>query len=336
MISRLAIWTTGLLVTCTALTANPLVMPGCATGFVGGADLLIAHPCTDDLYLVIKGPTQENEEQVVGRMLAVEPDYQAGFRVYGGAEFCDGTRDIQLQWERLRTSDTCSVTASGPNEVLYPPKLGPNLDPTGRLFDALARSRVKFHYDAVDLVGRYCAACYNRYSGCVIGGLRYARITFSDSGLYQGTTTLNNGMFEASTLEAESRAWGVGPRLGMVGRARLCGNIWIMGDASVGILLGEICASHRQSELEAPDARIDVTQQSVCEVMPLLEARAGFEWVQQCGCFTLSARAGYEVQRYFSAILRLAWTDDVRDAAYAMSVNPFDVQGFFVGLRVQY
>lgn len=336
MLRRLAIGTIAL--AATTVTANPFGFSSCATGFVGGADLLITRPCTDDLYLVIRGPTQEEAGQVVGEMLAVMPDYQPGFRVYGGVEFCNGTRDIQLQWERLRTSDTRSVSVSGANEVLYPPKLSPNLDPSGRLFNARARSHVEFDYDAVDLIGRYCAACYDRYSGCVIGGLRYARITFSDHSTYEGFTEPNQGPedLQRSRLEAFSRSWGLGPRLGMVGRARLCGNLWIMGDATVGILMGEIRASHRHGEIEALDPVINVRQQSVCEIMPLIEARAGFEWVQECGCVTFSARAGYEVQRYFSAILRLAWTDDVRDAAYAMSVNPFDLQGVFVGIRVGY
>jgi hypothetical protein len=93
---------------------------------------------------------------------------------------------------------------------------------------------------------------------------------------------------------------GVGPRIGVDGRARLGrGGFSLYGNTFLSFLLGEFQSTYRQFNLTT-DTREAYSTWTDARMVPLLETELGLSWTNCTGCLRVSA--GYQLMWWFNAI----------------------------------
>ena len=324
---------------CLLLTLTGMAHADCCPYFAG-VEATFLYPCIPDLYFAVRGTENTvSSGQPIGHLRAVKPDFTPGFYAWLGTPLCGGKWDVRVGWQYLHTRDSRRLTTSG-NEVIWPCKNSPELDPDAQLFNATAYSRVKFDFDTADLeMSTYKGRC-NRLMLKLAGSLRYAMIGYRNEIFYAGNISLGGGAFESSLFNESSWAWGLGPRLAADLHYCICGNFGIRGLAGVGLLAGQISNTANHRELfdngNPSNERILEKGEYVCNLMPMIETKLGIEYCRTCGCGTLNFSAGYQVARYFSAVQRTYMTDDVNPSAYVMTNTSLDLTGFYVGAEFAY
>ena len=317
-------------ITATAHASLPLFNQcGC---FFGGAEGTFLRPCIADPYFVFRGPVNPvASDAPLGKMLAVEPDFSPGFNVWIGTCLCNGKYDGRFGWQYLHSTDTRTVSVSGPNVLLYVPREHPTRS-SDTLFNGFARSRLRFDFDTADLEGGY-------YKGSCCGlmmrlalGLRYAMIGYRNESRYAGFVDFPQEEFFEGVWRESSWTWGVGPRLAADLHYCLCGGLGLRGLAGVGLLAGVRRSSTRFDK--NGEIITNTHTDSVCNALPLLEAKVGLDYSCTCGCTIFRITAGYQVVRYFSALQRVNLVDDISDSAYVLTNPHLDLIGFYIGAEI--
>jgi len=190
-----------------ALTTPVLALGNCCPDdYYVGAEATFLRPCTSNLYYVFRGPiNQIDADTPLGKLFAVLPDYTTGFNAWIGSSWCCGKVDARFVWQYLHATDSRTITASGPNEVLYAPKQHPT-STQDRYFNGLARSQVRTDFDTADIEMGYNICKCDLWLR-VVGGLRYAMIGYRNEILYQGFEQAALTSFDKRTQKEHSWAW---------------------------------------------------------------------------------------------------------------------------------
>jgi hypothetical protein len=209
--------------------------------------------------------------------------------------------DIQLNWTHLSATAHASVFAA-PTQMVGPPYL---IGPESALYKD-GFGTVQSQYDAINLDAghSFCAEC--SFQLRVFGGVEYARIGQSLSGLFQSPDgTASNGYTTNSVFN------GAGPRLGLKGQYNL-GDVQLIGEVAGAGLIGT-SQSHITFTTISPAAGLNtqgLTSPSATQVIPSIDARLATAYsfpVSGYGSFKIEL--GYQAAVYFNAISQYALTN---------------------------
>jgi hypothetical protein len=126
-------------------------------------------------------------------------------------------------------------------------------------------------------------------------GVRYASLDqrFGQFGTFAPPT---GDLATTSFIDFE----GVGPRIGIDGRARLGrGGFSLYGNTFLTFLLGEFQSTYRQFNLTT-DTREAFSHWTDARMVPLLETELGLSWANCTG--NLRVSAGYQLMWWFNAV----------------------------------
>lgn len=231
---------------------------------------------------------------------ALKPDYSPAFRA-GLRYMPTDADDIQMNWTHLSATANASVFAA-PTQMVGPPYL---IGPESALYKD-GFGAVQSQYDAVNLdVGHsFCVEC--PFQLRVFGGVEYARIGQSLSGLFQSPDgTASNGYTSNSVFN------GAGPRLGLKGQYAL-GDLQFIGEVAAAGLIGT-SQSHIDFTTISPAAELNtqgLTSPSATQVIPSIDARLATAYsfpFNGYGVFKIEF--GYQAAIYFNAISQYALTN---------------------------
>ena len=137
-------------------TPLPIFIPKLTPGWQFTASLLYLRPGADNLgWLTITTflPVQNPQWAVQ----TLNPQFQPGFSVGARYTFPSAGKDIRVNWEHLRTSDSASVAVSNPNTQWISPfnQTGPSTsegaNEVGVFHLKAAQAQVNFSYDMINL-----------------------------------------------------------------------------------------------------------------------------------------------------------------------------------------
>jgi hypothetical protein len=231
---------------------------------------------------------------------SLKPDFSPTFRA-GLRYMPTEADDIQLNWTHLSATAHASVFAA-PTQMVGPPYL---IGPESALYKD-GFGTVQSQYDAINLDAghSFCAEC--SFQLRVFGGVEYARIGQSLSGLFQSPDgTASNGYTTNSVFN------GAGPRLGLKGQYNL-GDVQLIGEVAGAGLIGT-SQSHITFTTISPAAGLNtqgLTSPSATQVIPSIDARLATAYsfpVSGYGSFKIEL--GYQAAVYFNAISQYALTN---------------------------
>src|SRR5579885_296011 len=277
-------------------------------GWFIGVDGLWLQPRNDDLDFVTVFP---NTSTGAVSTKAISPDYDWGFRLFGGIKFGDNN-DVTAGWTRFHTDDSSSISDPAGS---IPSILGfsqPRWFPSDQWKNIHAD--VNFDLDDVWLVMGHTINFNNPWSVRFAGGLEYAKldsdldVQASTTGSSSTTTTLPNRTYEYDNTLALK---GIGPRVEGNATYHLPNNFALFMDANAALLI-----SKRDIALNAFNPAGVTTFESITYsdrhiVVPHLGMRIGLNWSYYFGqaggegtCNVVTVEAGWQADTYIDAIER--------------------------------
>ncbi len=286
-------------------------VPNTPSGFQVSGSLLFLKPGADNLgwavqtyFLPFITPNWS--------VKTLRPSYQPAFTVGIGYLFANTGIDAQLNWTRLRTSDSKSVQVTPIQQWISPfSQTGPGTanttyDSTGVGQLTVAKGRVDFHYDAANLDVGTSLKLGPRAQLRLFTGVSGVRIKEEISSTFQHPIpppliTLNN----------TSTYLGMGPRLGLGNFYTLYPHFHFLGEFSGALFFGSLQPA--QYEFTGSSAaltavgistnREKIESKSVSQVVPAFEAKLGLNYNYEfCNCWVLSMEAGYMGAVYINAL----------------------------------
>ncbi len=234
-----------------------------------GAELLYWRPCSPSYEY---GTIVHSDSDV--ESLAIQPDYEAGFRIFGATYTWDCCHIFSIDWTRLYTSD--AVKKSAGTLFVFPNETD--------LTDATVRARLKYRYNKVNVrAGRYIAS-YCDSKAYVFGGIRYVNIERFQEAKAGSVQSFQSSKFDGAAFE-------VG--FGMVAEEGC-------GFAITGHFAGLMGIGERRLTQKVNTIRYRHPSHTAC--IPGLEARLGVRYRYECSCFWINAEIGYEIDHYFDAL----------------------------------
>lgn len=241
---------------------------------------------------------------------SINPKYSPAFNL-GLRYMPTEADDFDLNWTHLNTTNNGSVGASATQFVGPPYSIGP---PAGASFTGgTANGNLQTEYDAVNSeVGHtFCAGC--PFQMRVFGGVEFARIHESLTGVFQDAVTATYHSYTSNSLFT-----GAGPRFGIKGQYNF-GNVQLFGEAAGAGLIGVsqmginfATASPTLLGLVPPIAinYQSLSSPNVTQVVPSFDARVGTSYTTPFSDYGLfKFELGYQVAVYFNAVNAYALTN---------------------------
>jgi hypothetical protein len=240
----------------------------------------------------------------VGRIAAVDPDYEPAFRV-GFDHIVSDCGSIGVEYAQLDSSTSDSLTVDAPivirSTVIHPSTVDAATDWLS------AEANYDIRYKLVNLDYRRVFLCGDRHHldwliGACYGHLEQEfRSTFSD--------------LEIETINTDVNFDGGGIRLGLEGeRQAACSGFLVYGRASASFFAGQFRARYFQGSVSDPE--IVEADWAAGRIVPKLDLELGLGWASCNGCLRLTG--GYMVS---------AWYNTVRTADYISAVQRNDFGG---------
>ncbi len=292
---------------------------------------------TDDLNYAVIGQTINSSggADPNGPQTGNEFNYDTGFRM-GGIVALPCNTMARISWAHLTTYDTSTVSVSGPATPLWPSLGQPDVVAVsdGNLFDANAKARVSFHYDAVDGEIYSCRLEMGCFSYRLFGAVRWTNLYFKQDVNYFGLTTAGTATTgQAVRVTNRSHAWGVGPRFGLSANYCVGCGFGLEGEVSGALLVGEVRA--RTTSTRRPVAggffSSDVFNPTKRNIFPSIEVRLGVDWSDiLCDCLYVKISAGYLITQYLNVLDRTSFSLVPQDGFNVVDATTFTLDGFYL------
>jgi Legionella pneumophila major outer membrane protein precursor len=248
-------------------------LPSLTSRFQCHAGLLFLQPSADNLGWAVL-TTEKNFASPVPlatpywEIESLTPGYQPGFEVGGGYALASPGKDLQVNWQHLRTStsDAAAVTQADGQWISPFSQTGP---PTADTYDELysnsgvnkllsADGQVKFAYDAVNVdFGQYLDLGWS-LSVRLFAGLSYARLQERLYSSFFGAPPAPDAVFPESvplsiSLNNTTSFWGVGPRFGLDTAYQTPGGFRFTAQLAGALLIGQTQPAQYEFTATAPE-----------------------------------------------------------------------------------
>ena len=359
---------------CPPTTGAPLDIrvPNLCPGFQFHAGLLFLKPSADNLgYAVLT--TEKNYASPVPLATpywdieTLTPSFQPGLEVGTGYTFANSGKDVRVNWQHLRTSDSdaAAVTQSDGQWISPFSQTGP---PTADSYDQInehagvnkllsADGKVNFSYDTVNLdFGQYVNVG-SSLAFRLFAGLGYARLQERLVSSFFGAPPAADAVFPESvplvlSLNNTSTFSGVGPRLGLDTTYAVPGGLRLTGQLAGALLIGRTQPAQYLFTATAPELAavgIAVNQErigspSYNHVVYAADARLGIGYMRVLpnrSVFTVEA--GYLAAIYVKPFSGYETNDNIlalqigslSTASMRHTLSDFTANGFYlnVGLK---
>lgn len=283
-------------------------IPNLAPGLQFHAGVLFLQPSADNLGWAVL-TTEKNFASPVPlatpywRIETLTPQLRPGLEVGGGYTFANSGRDVQMNWQNLRTSTTQSAAVTQSDGQWISPfnQTGP---PTADSYNQLyshsgvnkllsAEGSVKFEYDVVDLDFGQNVSVGSSMGLRFFGGVGFARLRERVVSSFFGATPDPNAVFPNNvplyiSLNNTSTFSGFGPRLGLDTTYRPFGGLRFTGQLAGALLVGQTQPAQYLFTATAPDLAaigIAVNQENISSekfthVVSAATGRLGLGWTR--------------------------------------------------------
>jgi hypothetical protein len=229
-------------------------VPDLTPGIQFSASFLQLKPGADNLgwstittYLPVQNPQWDVQN--------LNPAYQPGFSVGARYVIPSSGKDIQTNWEHLRTSDSSSVAVSDPTTQWISPfnQTGPSAsefyNQIGIFYLKWAEAQVNFAYDMVNIDAGQTVN-FGAYTQVrLFAGLSWVRLQQQLVSTFYNDTSINpappafaipDPALHYITLNNTTSYSGAGPRLGLTAAQNVCGGLTLVGQLSGAVLAGSM------------------------------------------------------------------------------------------------
>lgn len=284
-----------------------------------GAEALYWKSCSCEWDYAVTIGVSPND---AATFLAVKPDYEWGFRIFGGTSSCDGCSFLTLDWAYWRSTTT--TTASDPNMRLT--------IPTGLANLTKVRARERAEFNRVNLRGGYYL-----YRGCDLQFYTYAGVRWIDIDNKRSIKVLESRTGTAgSAINSRSQFWGVGIEVGAGASYHIGCNVHLVTNIGGTTALGKRKFNYRRHLTSAVGARPftfinPYPTHTVC--VPGVDVRLGISYTYDCSCISLTGEIGYEHMTYFS-VLTLETVDNENPRVF--KCWDFGLGGPYASLKLRF
>ncbi len=245
------------------------------------------------------------------KIFEINPSYHSGFTVGSKFLFPKNAVDLEINWERLHTSDSDSMNVT-PQPFGTGNMVGPLFDigPNSEAYKS-AKGKATFHFDEVNITVGKKVCFLDDLSLHLYTGAGVVRIRQSIFSLFSSP----NGQTSRS-IYALSNFLGAGPEFGIDFDYKLVNSFSFIGHSSMALYMGQL-KNHTTYKSRTPylaNAGIPQPNQqrtsvpNRTQVIPGFEEKLGFSYAisgKKCQ-FTLSA--GYQFQIYLDAVQSIDMT----------------------------
>jgi Legionella pneumophila major outer membrane protein precursor len=293
--------------------AAPLCVfvPDLTPGFQFTAGFLLLKPGADNLGFatITTFLPLENPQWAVQTL---NPAYQPGFTIGASYTFPCSGKDIQTNWEHLRTSDSTSVAVSDTATQWISPfsQTGPSTseqaNQVGIFHFKSAQAQVDFDYDMVTIDAGQTVNIGSGTRIRLFAGLSWVRLQeqlistfYNDPNIVPVPPVIAppNQSLHSFSLNNTSAFTGVGPRLGLTTAQNLSYGFTFVGQLSAAILAGSM-----QPAQYSFNAIFDngvnseqIASHRVTQVVYATDAKLGLGYTRPLGnCWVLNIESGFK------------------------------------------
>jgi hypothetical protein len=304
---------------CSPCVGTPLAVyvPNLCPGWELSAGLLYLRPGADNLgwgtittFLPLQNPQWAVQ--------TLDPDFQPGVSLGARRVLPCSGKDVQANWEHLRTSDSALVAVDNVDTQWISPfsQTGPSTseraNEVGIFHFKSAEGQVDFDYDLVNLDVGQTVNIGSSTQVRLFAGLSFVRLReqlvstfYNDPNVVPVPPVLAppNPDLLYITLNNTSTYTGVGPRLGLSTEYKLCHGFTLVGQLSGAILEGWMQpAQYSFSGVYVNDVDNEqISSDSVMQVVYASDAKLGVSYIRPLGrASVLSVEAGYKAAVYMN------------------------------------
>jgi len=239
------------------------------------------------------------------KIFEISPSYHSGFAVGSSFLFPENSIDLEINWERLHTHDSDSMSVS-PESYGTGNMVGPLFDigPNSAAYKS-AKGKATFHFDAVNVTVGKKICFMDDLSAHFYTGAGVLRIRQSISSLFSKTDGLTSrGVYSLSQF------LGAGPEFGIDFNYRLIRSFSFIGHSSMGLYMGQL-KNHTTYTSTSPDlANANIPQPNKqrttvpnrTQLIPGFEEKLGFSYAISGKKYQFTLSAGYQFQIYLDAV----------------------------------
>ena len=274
-------------------------VPDLTPGFKFSAGLLLLKPGADNLgwATITTFLPLENPQWAVQ---SLNPSNQPGFSVGAWYTFPCSGKDIQLNWEHLRTNDSASVAVSDPATQWVSPfnQTGPSTseqaNQVGIFHFKSAQAQVGFDYDAVNLDMGQTVNIGSKTQFRLFAGLTWVRLReqlistfYNDPNIDPVPPVIGpaNASLRSISLNNTSTFNGLGPCLGLSTTHNLSHGFTFVGQLSGAVLAGWMQPAQYSfvADLANGVNAEQISSHSVSQVVFASDAKLGGGYSRQLG-----------------------------------------------------
>ncbi len=256
-----------------------------------------------------------------GPAVALDADYDVGFRFGGGVTWNSGRTELLGAFTRFDSDAASGFSASPPSPVVLSPLVfHPATLSAGSTYTSVAANG-SVAFDLADIGLR------NDFSenGCLRSsyylGARYASMEQNFNARFDGGVAPGPA---AQDLTTRIDFDGAGIRLGLAGDlASKQTGLFAYSNGYVSLIAGEFNSSYRQTDATASPIVSAETSQSDQRVVPIVDLELGVGWQTDGGGLRLSA--GYLVSTWFNIV---GAEEYIRSVQSGVSSAPSDMMTF--------
>lgn len=237
----------------------------------------------------------------------IKPNYAPGFIVGGVIFFDNSSTALDVNWERLHTSDSESYNVPLSTDMIGPlSDIGPN-----SFRYSHAKAKATFNFDGVDLLlGQQLCVCKRLYPN-IFAGASFAYIHQKMSATY------SDGSDDISrTIDSYSKFIGAGPKFGVTFDYCLSRSFYFTGLSSVGLAFGQLKNGTTYQSKSPVLAANGVPEPNVQEtsvpnrtqLIPSFDERLGLAFASSFQCCELKLCIGYQTQIFIDAVQSIDMT----------------------------
>ncbi len=239
------------------------------------------------------------------KIFEIDPSYHSGFEVGSKFLFPKNAVDLEVNWERLHTSDSDSMNVTAQSYGTGN-MVGPFFDigPNSAVYKA-AKGKASFHFDAVNVIVGKKVCFLDSLSLHFYTGASMARIRQSIFSFFS-----NSNAQSSRSVYALSKFIGAGPEFGVDFDYRLIGSFSFIGESSMALYMGQL-KNHTTYKSTSPDLsnaqipqpnkqRTSVPNRS--QLIPSFEEKLGFSYAVSSCKYQFTLSAGYQFQIYLDAV----------------------------------
>lgn len=300
-------------------TGSPMAVfvPDLTPGFQFSASFLQLKPGADNLgwstittFLPIQNPQWAVQN--------LNPAYQPGFSVGARYVVPSSGKDIQTNWEHLRTSDSSFVAVSDPTTQWISPfnQTGPSTSESSNEVGVFhlksAQAQVDFDYDMVNIDAGQSVNFGPNTQVRLFVGLSWVRLREQLLSTFYNDPNINpvppviappNTALQYITLNNTSTYTGAGPRLGLATTQNISRQLTFVGQLSGAVLAGSMQPAQYVFQ-GVFDDRVDseqISSRPVNQVVYAADAKLGVGYNRPLGnCSDLSIESGFKAALFIN------------------------------------